>query len=150
MRTKLSLLSPLATAALCAAAVSPAAAQRATAPASVRPIVRPAAATAAAPLPRTVAVYRFGAPREAGMPTQVTVADSVGQLVATFRLSGAGAARPMRVDVLNTDLVLQGDTPSGVLTLVLYRQNESEPAGTFAGRWSLGEQQGTLRGSAAR
>lgn len=150
MRTMLSLLSPLATAALCAAAITPAAAQHAAAPDNIRPVVQPAAATAdPAPL-RTVAVYRFGASREVGLPSQVTVADSAGKLVATFRLPGSAAARPMIVDVLDTDIVLQGATPTGMLTLVLYGQNDPEAAGALAGRWSIGEQHGALRVTAAR
>ena len=142
MRTMPSLLSPLATVALCAAAMSPAAAQHAAAPDHVRPVV--------APLPRTVALYQFGASRAVGMPTQVTVADSAGKLVATFRLPRGGAARPMTVGVVDTDIMLQGETPSGVLTLVLYQQNDPDAAGAVVGRWSLGDRQGELRGRAAR
>jgi hypothetical protein len=152
MRTMLSLLSPLTTAAFCAAAALPAAAQRATAPDYVRPVVQNAAGIVHAALPRTVAVFRFAASQNTDMPAQVTVADSAGELVATYRLAGARGAGPMTVDVLNTDLVLQGETPSGALTLVLYRQNDPEVAAARAivGRWSLGDHQGELRGRAAR
>jgi hypothetical protein len=150
MRTMLSFLSPLATAALCAAAVSPAAAQHSAAPDHVRPVVQHAAVTVDAPLPRTVALYQFGASRAVGMPTQVTVADSAGRLVANFRLPRGGAARPMTVGVVDTDIMLQGETPSGVLTLVLYQQNDPDAAGAVVGRWSLGDRQGELRGRAAR
>jgi hypothetical protein len=150
MRTTLSLLSPLATAVLFAAAVTPASAQHAAAPDHVRPVVGHAA-VAAAPAPlRTVAVYRFGASREAGLPSQVTVADSAGRLVASYRLPGSVAARPMMVDVLDTDIILQGATPTGMLTIVLYGQNDPVAAGAIDGRWSLGEQHGALRVSAAR
>jgi hypothetical protein len=84
------------------------------------------------------------------MPAQVTVADSAGALVAAFRLSGNRGAGPMTVDVLSNDLVLTGQTPSGMLTLVLYRQNDPEAAGAFVGSWSLGVHQGELRGQTTR
>ena len=148
MRTKRSLLAPLATAALCAAATS-AGAQRAAAPASVRPIALHTA-VAVAPAARTVAVYHFGSPRAVGLPTLVTLADSAGKLMAAFSLAGSGAAHPMTVDVLDSDLVLKGATPAGLLTLVLYRQNDSDAADAWVGRWSLGDYQGELRGRALR
>jgi len=119
-------------AALAAAAARPAAAQDgAAAHATVRP----------------VAVYRFATPREPGLPTQVIVADSAGALVASYHLGGDRIARPLTVAVLDADLVLQGEAPAGLLTLVLERQNDA-PAGTVAGRWALGARQGTLRGRA--
>ena len=141
------LRSPLAAVALCAAAISPAVAQQAADPDYSRPIIELAAVTSDAPILRTVAIYRFPSPREAGMPAQVTLADSSGQLVAIYRLATARGAGPMMVEVLNSDLVLQGETPSGVLTLVLYRQAAPEVTGAFAGHWSLGDRQGELRGS---
>ena len=75
----------------------------------------------------------------------MTVADSLGALVASFRLPGEPTARPMLVTVLDTDLVLQGETPSGVLTLQLYRQNDSDTTDAVAGRWWLGDREGELR-----
>ena len=146
MSTPHSLHFPLAAAALCAAAFSPVAAQQAAAPDYIRPVVELAAVTPGAPILRTVAVYRFPSPRDAGMPAQVTLADSSGQLVAAYRLAGARSVSPMMVEVLNNDLVLQGETPSGVLTLVLYRQAAPEATGAFAGHWLLGDRQGELRG----
>jgi hypothetical protein len=146
MRSTLSLFSPLATVALCAAAFSPAIAQRAVAPDLVRPVVKHAALPVDAALPRTVAVYRFATSLNGGLPTQVTVADSAGRLVATFRLIDGHSARPMTVDVVNTDILLQGETPSGLLTLVLYRQNDPQAADAFVGHWTLGDHQGELRG----
>ena len=149
MRTTLSLRSSLAAAAFCAVAASPAIAQHATATGYLRPVVNPASATADGAL-RTVAFYRFGTSRELGMPTQVTVADSAGTLVASFRLAGTRASRPMTVDVNDTDLLLQGETPSGVLTLELYQQQDSDAPGAVVGHWWLGKQQGTLRGRTVR
>jgi hypothetical protein len=144
MRTIRSLLSPLAAAALCAAAVRPAAAQRATAADYARPVVRNGAATAEAAVIRTVAVYQIQAPREAGMPTRITVADSAGQLVAFGDFPGARAVRPMAVDVHDNDLVLSGETPKGLVTFVLYEQNDPAARGAIAGNWSLGRQKGEL------
>ena len=85
-----------------------------------------------------------------GVPDQVTVADSAGVIVAGLRLHGAREARPMLIDVLGTDLVLQGETPEGVLTLRLYGQGNPADTGSFAGRWWLGAREGTLRGRATR
>jgi hypothetical protein len=150
MRNRLSLLSPLAIAALCAGAVSPAAAQRAIAPNYVRPVVERGSITTDAPMVRTVAVYKFASPREMGLPAEVTLSDSTGQLVATFRLPGARTASPMMVDILDTDLVLQGQTPLGVLTLVLYRQAIADKAGDFIGRYTLAGWHGELHGGALR
>ena len=141
-----SLLSPLAATALLAA-VHPAAAQRATA-AHARPAVGRAVASPDAVPPRTLAVYRFGASGVPGMPSQVTVADSAGELVATFRRPNTRESAPMVVDVLGTDITLQGATPAGVLTLVLYGQNDPDASGVFIGRWTLGARHGALRGGA--
>jgi hypothetical protein len=147
MRALLSILSPLS-AAVFSAAVLPAAAQPAAVLDHARPDVRPAAVIVDLS-PRTVAAYRFAALGRAGLPAEVTVADSAGQIVASYRLSGDRAAHPMVVTAFDTDLVLQGETPSGVLTLQLYRQNDPQAAGAVTGRWWLGSQRGELRGRAA-
>jgi hypothetical protein len=52
----------------------------------------------------------------------------------------------MMVEVLGSDLVLKGETPSGVLTLVLYDENDSRHADSLVGRWTVGTRQGELRG----
>jgi hypothetical protein len=147
MRTWLTLASPLAALALgVAAAARPAAAQRA-----VAENARPAAVPTTTVALRPVAAYRFAAsPRTTGLPDEVTLADSNGVLVASFRVAGARESRPMLVDVLDTDLVLQGETPTGVLTLRLYGQNEVASTGVFEGRWWLGERAGDLRGRITR
>jgi hypothetical protein len=144
MRTMLSLLPGLAAIALCAAAVHPIAAQQTAATDHVGPVARHAAVILA-DAPRTVAVYRVGASRDVGMLAEVTVADSAGALVASFRLPGERTARPMLVVVLDDDLMLQAETPSGVLTLLLARQNDPEAVRTVTGRWWLGKEQGELR-----
>lgn len=149
MRALASLLPPLA-AVLISAAVQPARAQQAVARDDARPVVRRLAAPAGLVATRTLAVYQLTAPRATGMPARVTVADSASRLVASFRLAGAGSARPMLVEVLGSDLVLQGETPDGVLTLRLYDGNGSAPQDTVSGRWWLGHQEGALRGRAAR
>ena len=145
MRSWTTLASPLAAVALCAAAARPAAAQRAVAD-DARPLAVAAGAPTVAAV-RPVATYRFAASRrQAGMPDQVTVADSGGVIVASLRLPGAREARPMVVDLFGSDIVLQGQTPEGVLTLRLYGQSDPEDRGAFAGRWWLGDREGTLRG----
>ena len=148
MRASLSLLTPLAVAALCAAA-RPAAAQHTAFSTEVRPAVQVSDANAADE-PRTVASYRIAATRRVGLPAEVTVADAKGTLVASYRLPGAALTHPMVVTVIDTDLVLQGETPSGVLTLQLYKQNDADAAAPVSGRWSLGGQRGELRARATR
>ncbi|MDF1502489.1 hypothetical protein [Roseisolibacter sp. H3M3-2] len=135
-----SLLAALAAAALSAA---PDAAQQHAA----HDVVRPDARAVAFAAPRVVASYRLAA-RDAALPAHVTVVDSAGTLSASFRAAGAGRAQPMTVTVMGTDLVLQGETAHGLLTLVLGRQNDADAASRVDGRWALGERQGTLRGKA--
>ena len=143
MRTMLSLLSPLATAAVFSTAAM---AQQATTIASARPVANRAAAEDVA-LVRTVAVYTFVGPHATGMPTQVTVADSLGRLVATLRVPSLASPRPMLVESLDTGLLLQAETPAGTFTLVLYEYGQ-QPEGAIVGRWILGDREGKLRAAA--
>ena len=149
MRLIRSILAPLAVVAL-SATVRPATAQRAATAEKIRPVVNSARANADTVRLRTLAVYRFSNASVAGMPSQVTVADSSGELVASFRRAGTATATPMLVDVLDNDITLHGATPSGVLTLVLFGQNDPTAAGALIGRWTLGGRQGVLRGYAER
>lgn len=150
MRLFRSILSPLTAAALYAVAARPAHAQRSAVADHVRPSVRHAVSVPDTVQLRTLAVYRFAATPLAGMPSQVTVADSAGELVATFRRADSRTAAPMVVDVLGTDITLHGATPAGVLTLVLYGQNDPDASGALVGRWTLGDRQGVLRGRTER
>ena len=76
---------------------------------------------------RVVASYDFwNAPRDASFPRSVTVADSAGTIIAHVDLAGEARSIPMTVTVIERNLVLQGQTADGVLTLVLDRQNEGE------------------------
>lgn len=95
---------------------------------------------------RLLATYHFAARQATAFPATVTIADSAGTLTATAMVPGAPAALPLTVTPMNADLVLQGETQRGVLTLVLERQNEGAPEGRFSGRWSLGDAEGELRG----
>ena len=57
----------------------------------------------------------------------------------------------MLIETLETDLVLQAETPSGVLTLVLYRQNGAvDSRDGVVGTWTLGDRGGKLRGRSVR
>jgi hypothetical protein len=150
MRFLRSILSPLAATALCAATARPAAAQQAVTAEYVRPAVGHAGSNPDTVQLRTLAVYRFGPTQLAGMPSEVTVADSAGELVATFRRPNTRDSVPMVVDVLGTDITLHGATPAGVLTLVLYGQNDPDASRALVGRWTLGGRQGELRGRAER
>jgi len=98
------------------------------------------------PAPRVLAQYAFTTtPRHSAFPVTITVADSAGSFVASARIPGSPAATPMTVTVLDSNLVLQGATPDGVLTLVLDRQNEGGITPLTSGRWSLGYAEGSLR-----
>ena len=150
MRLIRSILSPLAVVALSAAALQPAAAQQDATAGHVRPALRSVRGNPDTAALRTLAVYRFTASTIVGLPSQVTVADSAGELVATFRRPGAADALPMVVDVLGRDITLHGATPSGVLTLVLYGENDPDASGALVGRWMVGGREGALRGHAER
>jgi len=145
MRTPASFYSLVAAAALVVAAVSPAAAQQTTG------YARLAANRTASPDARVrkLATYDFDSSFE-GMPTRVTVADSAGTLVASFRPRGARFDQPMKVAVADRDILLEGQTVRGLLTIVLYDQNDSMPAGSIIGTWTLGSYQGELRARAVR
>lgn len=98
---------------------------------------------------RVVATYDFGAKHRAiAFPSIVTVSDSAGTLVASASIPGSRNEIPMVVTVLDSDLVLQGETSDGVLTMVLDRQNEGGKASLTTGRWALGKAEGQLRGTA--
>lgn len=144
IRSHLPALALVALVALAAAASRPVAAQTAhDAPtAARRPVVE------AAPAVRTLAVYRLGRTALPGLPGRVTVADSAGVLVARYRMAGAAGERPMVVTVMQTDLVLQAETPDGLLTLLLERQNDTD-LGAPSGRWWLGTREGALRATAS-
>ena len=143
MRThaSLSIAAAALAVALCAAA-RPASAQSAQIP-------TPRADVVAAAAVRTVAVYRLGRTALADLPATVTVADSAGTLVARYGATGTAGEQAMAVTVLETDLVLQAETPSGLLTLLLEKQNEASGS-ELTGRWWLGAQAGALRARVAR
>lgn len=136
----LRLTSSLLAAAALVGPATPAAAQHAAVPGAARP-------AAATPAARTVATYRFVGWRAAELPLEITVADSGGTLVATARTAGARRATPLLVTLVESDLVFQSETPAGVLTLRLARQNEPDAAAPLEGEWWLGGEHGTLRGS---
>ena len=138
----------VAAAALAVVAVSSLAeAQRAVASNVVRAVVQPVAEDAT--VLRTVAIYQFEAARNSGMPSQVVLADSLGKLFASFTLPGNRTEQPMMVDVTDSDIVLQGQTPTGILTLVLF-QSSPGTLTPLRGHWYLGERQGELLGRGVR
>lgn len=145
MRRNLTSLTLIAASMLGAASVPVAVAQQ--------PVAMYAANTRAThlgPIVRTVATYRLASARVPGMPAEVSIADSAGKLVATFKLGGSQIVRPMTVTVMGSDLVLQGTTPTGPLTLYLYGQNDAAPSGEINGQWWLGTQEGGLHGRLVR
>ena len=95
---------------------------------------------------RVVATYDFKGTRKAiNFPMTVTVTDSAGTLVASTVLQGESIQRPLTVAVIESDLVLQGETRDGVLTLVLDKQADGTTPKVADGRWSLGREAGKLR-----
>ena len=102
-------------------------------------------------LARVVASYDLrNGPRELDFPQSVTVADSAGTILARVNVASSARSIPMTVTVIESDLVLQGLTPGGVLTLVLDRQNEGGETRLATGSWTLGRTQGLLRAKNAR
>jgi hypothetical protein len=142
MRATLSTVFSLTAAALIAA--TPAVAQRANAARTVAPVVAPAGAI------RTVASYAIVATGDRNLPSRITVAESAGGLVASYRLPGDRTAHPMMVVVMGSDIVLQAETPAGLLTLELFDANDPRDGvaarGTAQGRWHLDGKQGELQG----
>ena len=124
---------------------------------AVAPVARLAAAPqhAVAPAPaaapraaRIVGEYAIVNARR-GFPVAFTVADSAGQLVASYRVAGDAAPRPMQVEVREADLVLVAETADGPLTVVLDGQNEASRRrdARLTGRWSYRGTTGVLRGN---
>jgi len=95
---------------------------------------------------RVVATYRFDMAHRGAFPSIVTVADSAGILVASTRMPGEEASHPLEVTVLQSDVIVQGETPSGVLTLTLSREGHGGATPLSTGRWSLGNEVGKLKG----
>ncbi len=95
---------------------------------------------------RVVAAYDFrNSPTDLAFPRSVTVSDSAGTLLARVDVAGENRSIPMTVTVIESTLVLQGETKEGVLTLVLDRQNEGGVTKLSSGTWTLGKYQGELR-----
>ena len=115
-------------------------------------IAAPVAAQQAKAIPasnntRVVASYDFwNAPRDAAFPRSVTVSDSAGTIIARADLGNSQSSVPMTVTVIERNLVLQGLTNEGVLTLVLDRQNEGGETKLTSGTWTLVKAEGQLRG----
>lgn len=140
MRT-LTALTILTTAAALSVAARPIAAQQLS-------LASKATIAVAAPtgVERVLATYDFGnRPRSIAFPRIVSVVDSAGTLTAKASIAGDAHEIPMTVTIMNSDLVLQGQTADGVLTLVLENQNDAEAKGGTTGKWILGNSRGTLR-----
>jgi hypothetical protein len=116
-------------------------------------LAAPAAAQRTSAIPagaaRVVATYDFrNATASTRFPRSVTIADSAGAILARLDLAGTVRSIPMLVTVIENNLVLQGDTPDGVLTLVLDKQNEGGSTRLSSGTWTLGKAEGKLVGRA--
>jgi len=118
---------------------------------AVSPLAAQQALVAPGQLARVVASYDLrNGPRELDFPRSVTVADSAGTILARINVAGSARSIPMTVTVIETDLVLQGQTPGGLLTLVLDKQNEGGETRLATGSWTLGRTQGRLRAQGNR
>ena len=98
---------------------------------------------------RSIVTYRFVGWRGTSLPTEVSVADSAGIIVASYKTARSDAARPMHVTLQGSDVVLQGMTTAGPLTLELYGQNDLTSVSPLTGHWTLGRFEGDLRGTIA-
>lgn len=115
------------------------------------PLAAQQALVAPGQIARVVASYDLrNGPRDLDFPRSVTVADSAGTILARINVAGTARAIPMTVTVIDADLVLEGQTPSGVLTLVLDKQNEGGQMRLATGSWTLGRTQGRLRAPSNR
>jgi hypothetical protein len=149
MRAHTSFYSLLAAAALSATAAAPAIAQQSATPGFVRLVANTASSADAPRATRTLATYDFNS-SVFGMPNRVTVVDSAGTLVATFRARGENTDQPMRVAVADRNILLEGETVRGKLKIVLFDQNDRVSTGAILGTWELGALQGELRARAVR
>ncbi|MDZ7632047.1 MAG: hypothetical protein U5K74_12060 [Gemmatimonadaceae bacterium] len=96
---------------------------------------------------RIVASYDVRSePTATAFPRIITVADSAGAILASVEMAGESRSIPMTVTVIETNLVLQGETREGLLTLVLENQNEGGATRLTTGTWTLGRNSGLLRG----
>ena len=80
---------------------------------------------------------------EGAMPVEITVNESASGLSATFYKVGDNDAHVMTAAVNGTDLVLKGTTPRGALTIQIRHHGEK-----LSGIWQLGDDRGTLEGTA--
>jgi len=77
------------------------------------------------------------------LPATLTITDSSSTPVATFLTEGDPDARPVKITVKDTDLVVNGDAPKGPFEIVLQRQGAD-----LSGRWTYGGDTGKLTGKA--
>lgn len=123
--------------------------------AAQRPALAPGAVArvdraAEAPV-RIVASYNVvGLRGNSVFPRSIIIADSAGALVGNVEMSGENRTIPMVITVIDTSLVLQGETSEGVLTLILENQNAGGISKAVNGRWTLGRSEGTLRSRTQR
>jgi hypothetical protein len=141
MRSLLAL--SLCTAAALCADVRAAGAQRESSPDRARPV-------ALTDVVHPIATYRFVGWRGADLPTEVSLADSAGTFVASFRTPRTNVAHPMSVDVRGENVYMIGETSAGTLSIEFYERTRGSRDGVIEGRWTLGTRSGELRGRVER
>ena len=77
------------------------------------------------------------------LPATLTIKDSSSTPVATFETEGDPDAKPVKITVKDTELVVNGDAPKGPFEIVLTRQGAD-----LTGRWTYGGDTGKLTGKA--
>ncbi len=113
-----------------------------------QPLAAQRSSAVAAGNARIVATYDFRTTANSvAFPRTVTVADSAGTILARVAMGTEQRSIPMTVTIIESNLVLQGQTPEGLLTLVLDRQNEGGETKLSSGTWTLGRNSGQLRGT---
>ena len=118
---------------------------------SAAPLAAQQASTTTEKPVRVVATYDFRkTPPTPAFPRLVTVTDSAGTIIARAELNDNRSSIPLTVTVIESDLVLQGETGDGVLTLVFEDQNDGGSNPMINGRWTLGRTEGVLRGMRPR
>lgn len=95
---------------------------------------------------RPVGVYNLElALPERLMPAQLTVSEREGKLVGSLLPEGDNEAHEMAVTIRDTKLFFDAEAPRGHVQIVLQHEGDR-----IVGSWSMGLQQGALRGTIAR
>jgi len=79
------------------------------------------------------------------LPATLTIKDSSGTPTATLLTEGDPDARPVKVTVKGTELVVNGEADKGPFEIVMMRQGDE-----ITGKWTYGGDTGKLTGKAEK